>query len=107
MYAYNWAEVQAESQLAAELQISKAADALSVPAETETIDENPGVALERLSEHVDLVIAGSRGWGATHRVVLGSTTDHITHHAHCPVIIVPSPVADPAQSSHAVLAVPA
>jgi nucleotide-binding universal stress UspA family protein len=107
MYAYNWGEVQAESRLAAELQISEAADALSVPAETETINENPGIALERLSEHVDLVVAGSRGWGATHRVVLGSTTDHITHHAHCPVIVVPSPVADTGQKPRAVLAVPA
>jgi nucleotide-binding universal stress UspA family protein/GNAT superfamily N-acetyltransferase len=105
MYAYNWAEVQAQSRLAAELEISNAADTLSVPTETETIDQSPGVALEHLSEQVDLLIAGSRGWGATHRVVLGSTTDHIAHHAHCPVIIVPSPVNDARRPSHAVLEV--
>jgi nucleotide-binding universal stress UspA family protein len=93
MYSYNWSEIAAESRLMAELEISKAADVLTIPVETETIDESPGIALEHLSEHVDLVLAGSRGWGATHRVVLGSTTDHVTHHAHCPVIVVPSPVA--------------
>lgn len=47
-----------------------------------------------MSEHVDLIVAGSRGWGATHRVMLGSTTNRLTHHVHCPVIVVPSPVAD-------------
>ena len=102
LYAYNWAEVEAESRVAAELEIARAAEALSVPAETETVAASPGAALETLSEHVDLVVAGSRGWGATHRVVLGSTTDHLTHHAHCPVIVVPTVAADRERPSHAV-----
>jgi nucleotide-binding universal stress UspA family protein len=102
MYAYDWAEIEAECRVVAELQIAKAAEELSVPAETETIAGNPGAALTELSEHVDLMVAGSRGWGATHRVVLGSTTDHLTHHAHCPVIVVPRPVGDRKRLSHAV-----
>jgi nucleotide-binding universal stress UspA family protein/RimJ/RimL family protein N-acetyltransferase len=107
MYAYNWSEIDAENRLNAELAISTAAENLGVPTETETVATNAGAALEHMSENVDLIVAGSRGWGATHRVVLGSTTDHITHHAHCPVIVVPSPVTDRPQPSHAVLAVPA
>jgi len=102
MYGYNWSEVEAESRVLAELTISKAAAELTVPVDTETVATNPGLALERLSEHVDVIVAGSRGWGATHRVVLGSTTDHITHHSHCPVIIVPSPAHDREGLSHAV-----
>jgi nucleotide-binding universal stress UspA family protein len=105
MYAYNWSEVDAENRLAAELAISRVAENLSVPTQTETVATGAGVALERLSEHVDLIVTGSRGWGASHRVVLGSTADHLTHHAHCPVIVVPSPVEDRAGSDHTVDAV--
>ncbi len=101
-YAYDWSGVQAEARVAAGQQLDKAVNALTVRADGETIDENPGKALEHLSDQVDLIVAGSRGWGATHRVVLGSTTDHLTHHAHCPVIVVPSPVSDRHGVSHAV-----
>jgi nucleotide-binding universal stress UspA family protein len=106
MYAYNWADLDAEARLAAERTVEEAAAQFALPVETETVDDNPGRALEHLSEHVDLIVAGSRGWGAAHQVVLGSTTDHLVHHAHCPVIVVPSPVEDhkpaPAAVPHAV-----
>jgi nucleotide-binding universal stress UspA family protein len=102
MDAYNSFAVEADGRVAAELAIATAAGELSVPVETETVAASPGHALATLSEHVDLVVAGSRGWGATHRVVLGSTTDYLTHHAHCPVLIVPSPAGDRDGSSHAV-----
>lgn len=75
---------------------------LDVPCENETVHESPGRALEELSGHVDLIIDGTRGWGAGHRVVLGSTTDRLTHHAHCPVIVVPLPVAAAAPAAVAV-----
>ncbi len=92
-HTFDWTAIQAADRLGAEQLLAQAAAALEVPAETETIDASPGVALEHLSEHVEVIVAGSRGWGATHRVLLGSTTDRLTHHAHCPVIVVPSPVA--------------
>jgi nucleotide-binding universal stress UspA family protein len=101
-YGFDWSDIDAELHLAAEIEIGKAADGLSVPVETETVTTDPGTALVALSEHVDLMVAGSRGWGATHRVVLGSTTDHLTHHARCPVIVVPSPAGDRERLSHAV-----
>jgi nucleotide-binding universal stress UspA family protein len=51
-----------------------------------------GATHERLGElagEVDLLVCGSRGWGAFRRVVLGSTSDHLVHHAPCPVLVVP------------------
>ncbi len=93
-YTFDWTEHEAAHRLAAEQELAEATSSLEVSVETETIDASPGVALEGLSEHVDLIVAGSRGWGAARRVVLGSTTDRLTHHAHCPVIVVPSPVTD-------------
>jgi nucleotide-binding universal stress UspA family protein len=51
--------------------------------------------LDALCADVDVVVCGSRGWGAVRRVVLGSTSDRLIHHARCPVIVVPrSAVAD-------------
>jgi nucleotide-binding universal stress UspA family protein len=45
--------------------------------------------LEQLADEVDLLVCGSRGWGAVRRVVLGSTADRLIHHAACPVLVVP------------------
>jgi len=51
----------------------------------------PGRVLEALSEQQDLLVVGSRGWGPVRRVMLGSTSDRLVHHAACPVIVVPRP----------------
>jgi nucleotide-binding universal stress UspA family protein len=45
--------------------------------------------LDELADEVDLLACGSRGWGAFRRVMLGSTSDHLIHHAPCPVLVVP------------------
>ena len=39
-------------------------------------------------ENVDLIVLGSRGLGTFTRLVLGSVSDGVMHHAHCPVLIV-------------------
>ncbi len=38
-------------------------------------------------EKVDMLIIGSRGLGALGRLVLGSVSDYIMHHAPCPVLV--------------------
>jgi nucleotide-binding universal stress UspA family protein len=39
-------------------------------------------------EQADLIVMGSRGRGRFQRFLLGSVTDGVIHHAHCPVMIV-------------------
>jgi nucleotide-binding universal stress UspA family protein len=39
-------------------------------------------------EKADLIVIGSRGMGTFGRLVLGSTSDAVAHHAPCPVMIV-------------------
>jgi len=72
--------------------LAQAASELDVRATTVVVDGPASQALEQLSRDVDLVVAGSRGWGTARRVILGSATSHLTHHAGCPVIVVPTPI---------------
>jgi nucleotide-binding universal stress UspA family protein len=39
-------------------------------------------------ERYDLVVMGSRGLSAMESFLLGSVSDRVLHHAHCPVLIV-------------------
>lgn len=38
---------------------------------------------------VDMILMGSRGMGKLRRTFLGSVSDHVLHHAHVPMCIVP------------------
>jgi nucleotide-binding universal stress UspA family protein len=38
-------------------------------------------------EKPDVIVLGSRGWGAVKSRLLGSVSDGVLHHAHCPVLI--------------------
>jgi nucleotide-binding universal stress UspA family protein len=49
----------------------------------------PAEALIALSEDVDLLVCGSRGYGPLHSVLAGSVTHAVLRQAHCPVVIVP------------------
>ncbi len=55
----------------------------------EVVSGPPAARLERLSEHVDLLVLGSRGYGPASRTLLGATADRLLRTAHCPVIVVP------------------
>jgi len=51
---------------------------------------NPAAVIVRVAEEekCDLIVLGSRGLGGVMRFLLGSVSDRVTHHAHCPVLIV-------------------
>ncbi len=38
-------------------------------------------------EGVTLIICGTRGLGTIRRTIMGSVSDYVVHHSHCPVIV--------------------
>ncbi|HEX8260308.1 MAG TPA: universal stress protein [Rubrobacteraceae bacterium] len=40
------------------------------------------------SDGVGLIVLGSRGVGAISRALMGSVSDSVVRHAHCPVFVV-------------------
>jgi len=50
----------------------------------------PHEELALLSEDVDVLVCGSRHQGAVKRVLLGSTSEHLSRHSACPLVVTPS-----------------
>jgi nucleotide-binding universal stress UspA family protein len=55
----------------------------------EAVNGIPADVLLRASEDADMVVLGARGGGGFARLRLGSVSDQVAHHAHCPVVIIP------------------
>jgi len=49
----------------------------------------PGEELAAFSEHVDLLVVGSRGYGPMKRLVLGSTSNYLARHARSSLLVLP------------------
>jgi nucleotide-binding universal stress UspA family protein len=50
----------------------------------------PSQALIDASRDADLVVLGSRGAGGFAKLMVGSVTNQVVEHAHCPVVVVPT-----------------
>jgi len=80
---------------AAEEAVAKAAAQLGesqpVPVTVRAVSGLPAQELIEASRDADLLVVGSRGGGGFARLMLGSVSDQVMHHAHCPVVVVPGP----------------
>ena len=54
----------------------------------------PGRVLTEASQHASAVVVGTRGRGQVTGMLLGSVSEFVTTHAHCPVVVVRDPNGD-------------
>ena len=50
---------------------------------------DPAEELVRASQDADMLVVGSRGSGAFAKLLLGSVSSKVTHHAASPVVVIP------------------
>jgi nucleotide-binding universal stress UspA family protein len=48
------------------------------------------IAKEAAKLDADMIIAGSHGKGSVQRLLLGSVSEGLLRHAHCPILIIPT-----------------
>jgi nucleotide-binding universal stress UspA family protein len=86
-----WQEVMDEEVETLRASIQAAAARVETKAEVEVRRGRPGPSLRELSEEVDLLVIGSRRWGAMARLVLGGTGEALVAGARCSLLVVPRP----------------
>ena len=70
----------------------------SVAVEVDALVDDPADALVRISEHLDLLVCGSRGYGPLRAVLLGGVSRQVVAEARCPVIVLPRGVKAPLEA---------
>ena len=94
VFPVDQADVEKVRQAAEEM-VAKAAGQLgeSQPASVtvRAVNGFPAQELIEASRDADLLVVGSRGGGGFARLMLGSISQKMVHHAHCPVVVVPGP----------------
>jgi nucleotide-binding universal stress UspA family protein len=94
-------DVEGVHALEAEKAARDALDELNggqVKAEIDTLVDDPADALVRISEHLDLLVCGSRGYGPLRAVLLGGVSRRVVSEARCPVIVLPRGVGAPLEA---------
>jgi nucleotide-binding universal stress UspA family protein len=95
----------AAAERAAANHASQHAVELAREAGVETTGEaRQGFAVEEICEaarerNASLVVVGAHGWGALKRLVFGSVSTGVLHHAPCPVLVVRGTTVDDAQGT--------
>ncbi len=83
---------QEKARQAAEEAVSQAAGRLGVTASSVTVQAVSGLPAQVLidaSGDADLVVVGRRGGGGFAGLMMGSVSSQVSHHAACPVVVVP------------------
>lgn len=69
--------------------LADAVHGLDVPVEQHALQGHASEVLLKAAEGADMLVVGSRGLGGFARLLLGSVSHGVVHHAPCPVVVVP------------------
>jgi nucleotide-binding universal stress UspA family protein len=90
--AFGYQSANAAMREALQADLDEARDLLaSGPATTLLLDGPAAATLIARSGELDLLVAGSRGYGPVRRVLVGSVSRALVREASCPIIVVPRP----------------
>jgi nucleotide-binding universal stress UspA family protein len=98
--AWSYGEVLEAERAAARAQVDDARLALSDVDSVGSVRE--GGAADQLvgaSDHLDLLVIGSRNYGPLRRALLGTVSGRVAEHARCPVVVVPRGAVDNAATA--------
>jgi nucleotide-binding universal stress UspA family protein len=83
--------VEGEHRVQAEKDLRRVVSALGedVPVEVDALIGDPARTIVDMTESIDLLVLGSRGYGPLRSVLLGSVSRRVMAEALCPVIVLP------------------
>jgi nucleotide-binding universal stress UspA family protein len=70
--------------------LAEAGDQRPEQVTVEAVSGIPAEELVHASKDADMIVVGSRGTGGFSRLLLGSVSSQVAHHAHCPVVVIPA-----------------
>ncbi|MET9023814.1 universal stress protein [Actinopolymorpha sp. NPDC004070] len=87
-FVYADEEFEPEAQTILDSAVAGLGTEGQVDVERKAVMAHPAAALIDASRGADLVVVGSRGHGGVAGTLLGSVSQRVAMHAHCPVVIV-------------------
>ena len=86
---YDSSSVRAGAEEALRSIVADVAGDRAVDVERVLVEGPAGEAILSQAHDAELIVVGSRGFGAVKSFVLGSVSQHVLHGATCPVVIIP------------------
>jgi nucleotide-binding universal stress UspA family protein len=88
--AWSYGEVLEAERESARAHVDEARTAIADVVSIGTVREGPAAdELVAATDHLDLLVIGSRGYGPLRRALLGTVSGRVAEHARCPVVVVP------------------
>jgi nucleotide-binding universal stress UspA family protein len=78
------------AQLEVDKVLGELGDARLESVTVQSVNGGPARQLLAAARDADMIVVGSRGAGGFARLLMGSVSTQVSHHARCPVVIVPA-----------------
>ena len=89
MPLYDPTEVRTSAEQTLRSIVAEVAGENAANVERVLVDGPAGEAVLANARDAELIVLGSRGFGAVKGLVLGSVSQHVLHGATCPVVVIP------------------